>query len=133
MDIKIKNILLKKINVPELCDIIIDFKNKDILDEHIKYWKLGPERFYNAIKKPYKIISYIYDDKEYVVNTDSHLDYYLYTNYSYQCWDLVLDLIKTDDKEWRKDDDKKYYILSNNINNNMIPYKEKYLNDLDID
>ena len=133
MDKKIKKILLKKIEIPDICDKIINIKNKEILKEHIKYRKLGPEIYYKAIKNPYKIISYVIEDKEYIVNTDKYIEYYLYTKYSFQSWDLLMDLIKIKNKEIREEDDKIYSKLSNKIKNNLEEISIKYINNMDID
>ena len=89
--------------------------------------------FFKAIQSKYPIITYKIDDKEYIMNTDIYYDYYIYTGYSYQVRDLLLDLIKIPNKKLRYLDDKLNSTLAENINQQVKLSFDNIIQSLELD
>ena len=129
-DKEIYNILCNIFDNTDVSKIILDIKNiiekKETLNYHINRWNKISGHFYKVRDTNYNKYSYILhsfhkpNEIEYIIKKDHILDFYKNTGLSYQCIELIHELIKiSDDKKWLKEDDKKYSILSTKIMNEM--------------
>ena len=118
-DQKICLFLIQILPVPDLCRLIIDYKNyletQDNYIYHISLWENISSRFFISCETKFPTYSYILNGEYYIANKDRNLEYYNYTQISYQVRNMILQLIKAPDKEWRQGDDKMYGILSKKI------------------
>ena len=118
-DQKICLYLIQILPVPDLCRLIIDYKNYLETQEnyiyHISLWENISSAYFISCETKFPTYSYILDRKHYIANVDRNLEYYNFTKISYQVRNMILELIQTTDKEWRKNDDKMYGILSKKI------------------
>tara|TARA_B110000285_G_scaffold219817_1_gene270823 strand:+ start:13 stop:423 length:411 start_codon:yes stop_codon:yes gene_type:complete len=126
-DKEIYNILCNIFDNTDVSKIILDKKNNiekiETLNYHINRWNNISGHFYKVRDTNYNKYSYIFHKPtgiEYIIKKDHILDFYKNTGLSYQCIELIHELIKiSDDKKWLKEDDKKYSILSTKIMNEM--------------
>ena len=129
--------LLKLIPQPDICRYIINKKNniekEEALTYHKDIWNMSASIFFKAIQSQYPIITYKIDHKEYIMNTDIYYDYYIYTGYSYQVRDLLLDLIKIPNKKLRYLDDKLNSTLAENINHQVKLSFDNIIQSLELD
>ena len=111
--------LAQKLHIPDLCKLIIDYKNYLETQEnyiyHISLWENISSKFFISCETKFPTYSYILNGDNYIANIDRNLEYYNYTKISYQIRNMILELIKAPDKEWRQGDDKLYGILSKKI------------------
>ena len=118
-DQKICLFLIQILPVPDLCRLIIDYKNyletQDNYIYHISLWENISSRFFISCETKFPTYSYILNGEYYIANKDRNLEYYNYTQISYQVRNMILQLIKAPGKEWRQSDDKMYGILSKKI------------------
>ena len=118
-DQKICLYLIQILPVPDLCKLIIDYKNYLETQEnyiyHISLWENISSRFFISCETKFPTYSYILNGEHYIANKDRNLEYYNYTQISYQVRNMILQLIKAPGKEWRQSDDKMYGILSKKI------------------
>jgi len=118
-DQKICLYLIQRLPVPDLCRLIIDYKNYLETQEnyiyHISLWENISSRFFISCETKFPTYSYILNGEHYIANKDRNLEYYNYTQISYQVRNMILQLIKAPGKEWRQSDDKMYGILSKKI------------------
>ena len=118
-DQKICLFLIQILPVPDLCRLIIDYKNyletQDNYIYHISLWENISSRFFISCETKFPTYSYILNGEHYIANKDRNLEYYNYTQISYQVRNMILQLIKAPGKEWRQSDDKMYGILSKKI------------------
>ena len=118
-DQKICLFLIQILPVPDLCRLIIDYKNyletQDNYIYHISLWENISSRFFISCETKFPTYSYILNGEHYIANKDRNLEYYNYTQISYQVRNMILQLIKAPDKKWRQGDDKMYGILSKKI------------------
>ena len=118
-DQKICLFLIQRLPIPDLCRLIIDYKNyletQDNYIYHISLWENISSRFFISCETKFPTYSYILNGEYYIANKDRNLEYYNYTQISYQVRNMILQLIKAPGKEWRQSDDKMYGILSKKI------------------
>ena len=126
-DKEIYNILCNIFDNIDVSKLILNFKNNiektETLNYHIDRWNNITGHFYKACDTNYDKYSYISHKPtgiEYIIKKD-HLPYfYNDTGVSYQCVELIHELIKISyDKKWLKELDIRYSILSNKIMNKM--------------
>ena len=120
--------LLRFIHIPEICKYIISIKDnieqKNNLDYHIQLYNNTGHLYSNVIKNKYDIprkwrSSYVLDGNQYIFKPDHLIDFYLNTNISYQIIEIIHEIIKITDIEWRMYDDKLYYPLTLKIKSGM--------------
>ena len=107
-DQKICLFLIQIFPVPDLCRLIIDYKNyletQDNYIYHISLWENISSRFFISCETKFPTYSYILNGEYYIANKDRNLEYYNYTQISYQVRNMILQLIKAPGKEWRQSD-----------------------------
>ena len=108
-DQKICLFLIQRLPIPDLCRLIIDYKNyletQDNYIYHISLWENISSRFFISCETKFPTYSYILNGEHYIANKDRNLEYYNYTQISYQVRNMILQLIKAPGKEWRQSDD----------------------------
>ena len=118
-DQKICLFLIQRLPIPDLCRLIINYKNyletQDNYIYHISLWENISSRFFISCETKFPTYSYILNGEHYIANKDRNLEYYNFTKISYQVRNMILELIKAPGKEWRQGDDKMYGILSKKI------------------
>lgn len=146
---EIRMILSRLINELYICDKIIEYKNiieeKENRDYHTRMWELIAGAYFKGIDKSSKNtrhdMSYVLNmatkNTEYKVKLDLDLEYFQYTNTSYQIrWFLyeLINLLSEDKinfnvnislkerKEWLYFDDKYYGTLMSLLMNDMRKY-----------
>jgi len=145
---EIKIILSSLINESYICDKIIKYKNiieeKDTRDYHSRLWELIGGAYFKGIDKSSRNtkhdMSYVLNmatkNTEYKVKLDLDLEYFQYTNTSYQIRWLLYELIRSisdsefnisnitfkQKKEWLYFDDKYYGTLMSLLMNDMRKY-----------
>lgn len=142
---EIKMILSRFINESYICDKIIEYKNiieeTDTREYHIRMWDIIAGAYFKGIDKSSKNtkhdMSYVLNlatrNTEYKVKLDLDLEYFQYTNTSYQVKWFLLGMIKElndndnfnnissfkERKEWLYFDDKYYGTLMSLLMNDM--------------
>ena len=114
-------ILFQKINEPEICRNIIQLKNKVEQEEaynfHYDLWENIASKYFAAAEINYRHISYLLNSENYTIQKDKVIDFYNETGISHQVRDIILELIRSSDKEWVDYDDIMYSILAKEIMN----------------
>ena len=120
-DQEIGYILFQKINEPEICRNIIQLKNKVEQEEaynfHYDLWENIASKYFAAAEINYRHISYLLNSENYTIQKDKVIDFYNETGISHQVRDIILELIRSSDKEWVDYDDIMYSILAKEIMN----------------
>ncbi len=117
-------LILNRLNsVQEINEYIIFLKNKiekkETLQYHIHLYENISLKFNECLKTKYPIYSWVGDGKYYFTKRDCNMKYFNYTGISFQVRDIILDLIKNENYEWRIYDDKIYCILARKIYEKM--------------
>ena len=120
-DQEIGFILFQKINEPEICRNIIQLKNKVEQEEaynfHYDLWENIASKYFAAAEINYRHISYLLNSENYTIQKDKVIDFSNETGISHQVRDIILELIRSSDKEWVDYDDIMYSILAKEIMN----------------
>ena len=119
-DEQIFGILLSKINIPQLSKYILNLKKemeeKETLEYHEIQWENIVGCYFNVRDSYSGTISYIINDKNYVINKDYLPDFYNITGISYQVVDMIFEIIKISENKHRlKHNDYLYGILAKKI------------------
>ena len=101
-DQKICLFLIQRLPIPDLCRLIIDYKNyletQDNYIYHISLWENISSRFFISCETKFPTYSYILNGEHYIANKDRNLEYYNYTQISYQVRNMIRDDMSLNDQ-----------------------------------